>query len=98
MKKKYELTGMTCGGCVSNVKRSLLQLSGVEGAEVQLHPQSAVLTMNKFIGIEELQTQLDKAGHYKIKEANLNSNSTEQNVLVETKSIKDSGEKKSCCH
>ena len=29
MKKNYELQGMSCGGCVSNVKRALLQLPDV---------------------------------------------------------------------
>ena len=68
MEKKYELQGMSCGGCVSGVKNALLQLPGIEDAEVHLHPQSAVLTMSKSIDVSELQTQLSKAGHYTIKE------------------------------
>ena len=68
MKKNYELQGMSCGGCVSSVKNALLKLPDVEDAEVHLHPQSAVLTMSKPIGVDELQTQLSKAGHYTIKE------------------------------
>ena len=68
MKKNYELQGMSCGGCVNNVKRALLQLPEVKEAEVQLHPQRAVLTMSKAVDVEELQAQLNKAGHYTIKE------------------------------
>jgi len=68
MKKNYELTGMTCGGCVNNVKRALLQVPDVTEAEVYLHSQSAVVTMNKSINVVEIQTQLSKAGHYSIKE------------------------------
>lgn len=68
MKKNYELTGMSCGGCVANVKRALLHVPDVEDAEVKLHPQSAVLTMSKSIDVDELQAQLKKAGHYTIKE------------------------------
>ena len=68
MKKSYALTGMSCGGCVKNVKNALLQLPGVEEAEVQLNPQTAVLTMSKPLDVEELQAQLKKAGHYTIKE------------------------------
>ena len=68
MKKNYELQGMSCGGCVSSVKNALLKLPDVEDAEVHLHPQTAVLTMRKPIGVSELQTQLSKAGHYTIKE------------------------------
>ena len=68
MKKKYELQGMSCGGCVTNVKNALLKLPDVEDAEIHLHPQSAVLTMKEEIDVVELQAQLSKAGHYTIKE------------------------------
>jgi len=68
MKKNYELEGMSCGGCVSNVKKALLQNQDIQEAEVQLHPQRAVLTMTKAINIHDLQAQLKKAGHYTIKE------------------------------
>ena len=69
MKKKFELSGMSCGGCVSNVKRVLLQLPDVTEADVQLRPQSAVLTLNKPVDVSQLQAQLSKAGHYTIKES-----------------------------
>ena len=68
MKKEYEIQGMSCGGCVSNVKRALLQVPDVTEAEVHLNPQGAVITMIKSIAVEELQTQLKKAGHYTIQE------------------------------
>jgi copper chaperone len=68
MKIKYELEGMSCGGCVSNVKRALLQVPNVTEAEVTLNPQSAILTMINPIGIDELQAQLTKVGQYTIKE------------------------------
>ncbi len=59
---------MSCGGCVSNVKRALLQVPDVTEVEVQLNPQSAVITMDKFIIVNELQARLTNAGHYTIKE------------------------------
>jgi copper chaperone len=68
MKKEYELQGMSCGGCVSNVKLALLQVPDVTDAEVHLNTQSAVLTMSKPVYVEELQAQLKKAGQYTIKE------------------------------
>jgi copper chaperone len=68
MKKKYELSGMSCGGCVNSVKHILLQIPNVEEAEVYLHPQSAIITMSKLIDTKELQTQLSKSGNYTIKE------------------------------
>ena len=68
MKKNYELQGMSCGGCVSNVKRALSQIPNVEDVVVQLKPPIANITMSKSIDVNELQTHLNKAGHYTIKE------------------------------
>lgn len=68
MKKIYTLTGMSCGGCVKNIKQTLLQLPGIKKAEIQLTPQRAALTMSKPVDIAELQVQLIKAGNYTIKE------------------------------
>lgn len=68
MKKNYELTGMSCGGCVNSVKRMLLDIPGVEDAEVQLNPQKATITMSKSINVDELQDHLNTAGYYTIKE------------------------------
>ncbi len=68
MKKNYHIQGMSCGGCVSNVKRALLQVADVTEAEVHLNPQGATITMSKDIDVENLQTQLSKSGHYTIKE------------------------------
>lgn len=68
MKKKYEITGMSCGGCVNSVKNTLLKLPEILEAEVGLNPQRAVLTMDKTVGVAELQAQLSNAGHYTIKE------------------------------
>ncbi len=68
MKKTYELTGMSCGGCVNTVKQALIKLPDVEVAEVQLNPQRAVLTMRKPIDVSELQIQISKVGHYTINE------------------------------
>ena len=68
MKKNYGITGMSCGGCVSNVKRALLQLPDITEADVQLNAQSATLTMSKPVDVKELQAQLSNAGHYSIKE------------------------------
>lgn len=69
MKRKFELSGMSCGGCVSSLKRALLQIPDVTEAEVRLRPQSAVLTLSKPVDVSQLQAQLSKAGHYTIKES-----------------------------
>ena len=76
MNKKYELQGMSCGGCVSNVKRALAKIPNVEDVEVQLKPPIANITMSKSIDINELQTHLNKAGHYTIKEIESQNSTT----------------------
>jgi len=68
MKKEYILQGMSCGGCINNVKRALLQVPNVTEAEVHLNPQEAIITMDKDIDINVIQSHLKKAGHYTIKE------------------------------
>ncbi len=69
MKVKYQMEGMSCGGCMSNVKQALMQVPDVTEVDVQLNPQSALITMGKSININDLQAQLTKAGHYTIKES-----------------------------
>ena len=68
MKVKYVLEGMSCGGCLNNVKHVLLKVPEVTEAVVQLNQPSAVITMNKFINVDESQAQLTRSGHYTIKE------------------------------
>ena len=70
MKKSYKLDGMHCEGCKNNVKHALMQLPGIEEADVQLHPQRAELTMSQPVDVDKLQDQLRKVGHYTIKEVN----------------------------
>lgn len=72
MKKNYEISGMSCGGCVNSVKNALLKLPEIQEAEVGLNSQRAILTMDKTIDVAELQTQLSNAGHYAIKELGKN--------------------------
>ncbi len=69
MKKNYELSGMSCGGCVNSVERMLLQIPDITYAEIQLNLPTAVLTMNKPIALEKLQEQINQAGNYTIRDA-----------------------------
>ncbi|MBK8279569.1 MAG: heavy-metal-associated domain-containing protein [Saprospiraceae bacterium] len=68
MKKEYDLTGMSCWGCVNSVRNTILKLTEIQEAEVGLNPQRAILTMNKNVDIAELQAQLKTAGNYTIRE------------------------------
>jgi Cu+-exporting ATPase len=46
MKKTLSVEGMSCGHCVNHVKNALIQVSGVESAEVDLGKKSAVVVGN----------------------------------------------------
>jgi cation transport ATPase len=69
MTHTYNITGMTCNGCVAKAKSELLKLGDVTGADVQLTAPQATITMQKHIPVLELQNALSKAGNYTITEA-----------------------------
>lgn len=71
MTHTYEITGMTCNGCVAKAKSELLKLGDVTGAEVQLQAPQATITMSKHISDTVLQEALSKAGKYTIKPINV---------------------------
>ncbi len=69
MTHTYNITGMTCNGCVAKAKSELLKLGDITEAEVQLAPPQATITMQKHIPVQTLQNALGKAGAYTITEA-----------------------------
>lgn len=40
---KFDISGMTCGGCTGSVQRTLTKLDGVSHIEVSLRPGKATL-------------------------------------------------------
>jgi copper chaperone len=44
MKKTLSIEGMSCNHCVNHVKNALVDVAGVDGAEVDLATKSAVVT------------------------------------------------------
>lgn len=57
----YQVSGMTCGGCVSRVKATLSSFA--DSAEVTLVPPQAVLSEPK-VSLDMLNAALNKIGHY----------------------------------
>ncbi|MEO6667897.1 MAG: MauE/DoxX family redox-associated membrane protein [Ferruginibacter sp.] len=70
MTHTYNITGMTCGGCVAKAKSALLKLGDITEAEVQLSSPQATITMAKHIPVSLLQKALNNAGPYSITETN----------------------------
>ncbi len=69
MTHTYNISGMTCTGCVAKVKSELLKMGDVTQTDVQLKAPQATITMQKHVPIETLQSAIQKAGNYTITEA-----------------------------
>ena len=69
MTHTYNITGMTCTGCIAKVKSELLKLNDVLGADVQLQAPQATITMQHHLTVAQLQQAISKAGNYTINEA-----------------------------
>ena len=67
MKQKFQINGISCGGCVARVKKTLEEHPKIEKAEIFLAPKGAtIITMKETLPIEELQKQLSKLNGYTI--------------------------------
>ncbi|RYD58178.1 MAG: heavy-metal-associated domain-containing protein [Sphingobacteriales bacterium] len=69
MTHRYNITGMTCGGCVAKVKSSILKLGDVLSADVKQDAPQATITMQKHIPLATLQDAISHGGKYTIAEA-----------------------------
>ncbi|MBO9634658.1 MAG: heavy-metal-associated domain-containing protein, partial [Chitinophagaceae bacterium] len=49
MTHQYNVSGVTCGGCVANVKKAIESIPGVTYAEVKRDAPQATITMDKHI-------------------------------------------------
>ena len=71
MKHKYQINGISCGGCVASVKKTLEAHPNIDKAEISLAPKGATtITMKEALSIVELQKQLDELNGYTITETN----------------------------
>ena len=67
MTHTYQVTGMTCSGCESKVKSSLLMVPEITAVEVSKEKQSATISMGSHVGLNALQNALGGAeSKYKI--------------------------------
>jgi copper chaperone CopZ len=58
MTHTYNLTGMTCSSCESKVKTALFSLPDITEVEPSKDNNSVAITMNKHVGLSELQSVL----------------------------------------
>ena len=69
MTHTYNITGLTCNGCVAKAKSTLLKFGDITSADVQLAAPQATLIMQKHIPVTVLQEALNKVSNYTITEA-----------------------------
>lgn len=69
MKHKYQINGISCGGCITRGRKTLEAHPAIEKAEIFLSPKGkTIISMNKKLTVEELQGQLNELDGYTITE------------------------------
>ncbi len=66
MKHDYLISGMTCNGCVSTVKKIFEKVPGVTSAQVTLDPPVATLMMDRHVKTEELKMAFKDHPKYQV--------------------------------
>ncbi|MCG7501211.1 heavy-metal-associated domain-containing protein [Tenacibaculum sp. Mcav3-52] len=71
IKQKFQISGISCGGCISRVKKTLEEHPNIEKVEIFLAPKGAtIISMNETLSVQDIQKQLDKLGEYTITKIN----------------------------
>ena len=71
MKQKYQINGISCGGCIAEVKNTLEEHPNIEKVQISLEPKGAtIITMKEALSLDELQNQLNELSGYTITEIN----------------------------
>lgn len=59
----YQVTGMTCGHCVTAVTTELSALPGVREVSADLPTGAVIVTSDAPLPIDEVRTAVDEAGY-----------------------------------
>ncbi|MBO6829384.1 MAG: heavy-metal-associated domain-containing protein [Muricauda sp.] len=71
MKRKYQIDGISCGGCITKVKKVLESHEDIEEAKIFLSPKGvAKISMKSNLSVDDLQKQLNRLEGYAISELN----------------------------
>jgi copper chaperone len=62
-KQTYQVTGMTCGHCVSAVKQEVGRLAGVTGVDVDLASGLVTVTSGSELAEDDVRAAVDEAGY-----------------------------------
>ncbi len=59
----YEVSGMTCGHCVSSVTEEVSELPGVSDVQVDLASGRLTVTAAQPVGADQVRTAVEEAGY-----------------------------------
>jgi len=59
----YQITGMTCGHCVSAVTAEISALPGVRDVEIDLKAGTATVTSEPALTVDRVAAAVDEAGY-----------------------------------
>lgn len=76
MTHTYNITGMTCTGCLAKVQELLSQVNNVEKVDISLAEGTADITMKKHVSTADLQQALAAYPKYQLSEAEAHHHST----------------------
>lgn len=88
MTHTYNITGMTCNGCVAKAKSLLSNVAGVQNVSIDLAKGEATIDMEKHVPTTELKSAL-KDFKYKIEEKNGSHTMNQPAAKKENKSSDD---------
>ena len=93
MEKQYNISGMSCSGCKTNVEETFGNLKEVQKVAANLKEHVVVIEMTSPIPVEKLQETLIKAGlHYTIENPeNENGQATDEHTHTHAHDHKPDG-------
>ena len=87
MIRTYTINGMTCEGCVAKVTYLLEQHSNISLAKIELKNNTATLTVEKEIAIDELRRLFEAHPKYTITFSNTNEDKQNKHVFTTYKPL-----------
>ena len=61
---KFDVNGMTCGGCTGSVQRAISKIDGVSSADVTLRPGEAIVQVDPArVTAQQIETAITRLGY-----------------------------------
>ena len=70
MTHQYSIKGISCEGCIENIKKALESFPDISEIEVQKNSPQLTVTMHHHIPTNQLQEAVKKFGNYELSELN----------------------------